>query len=167
MDIVRQQTSRLGVTTRHSTKASRQNHLDRIQSWVVTNVYRSLVNYVWAQVSKNAPVSIGHWSLITFECTESTSAPVGIPKNVPSVISIHQWTLLLPLSTVSLHQWEFSIYSSFGHSFQPRSLLRNAGINAGDMGRHMDMALISSLNREIASASPVNHNEATSGSVKV
>ena len=76
-------------------------------------------------------------------------------------------TLLLPLPTVSLRQWEFSIYSPFGHSFQPRSLLRNAGINAGDMGRHMDMALISSLNWEIATASPINHNEATSGSVKV
>jgi hypothetical protein len=28
------------------------------------NLNRSSINYVWAQVSKNAPVSIGHWSLI-------------------------------------------------------------------------------------------------------
>jgi hypothetical protein len=49
------------------------------------NLNRSSINYVWAQLNKNAPVSIGHWSLITFECTESTSTPAGIPKNGPSV----------------------------------------------------------------------------------
>ena len=111
-------------------------------------------------------------ALITFECTESTSTPAGIPKNGPSVIfNIHQWELGTDSQSPFL-QFQSSPFisgsSQFIRSFiSATKSITQCGISAGDMGRHMDMALISSLNWEIATASPINHNEATSGSVKV
>src|SRR5271169_1711162 len=116
---------------------------------------------------------------MTFECTEFSnrkhSGRYPRRRDRPLFYNIHQWERqMASIKRQRLHSFNSNclpssvgvIYSPFGHSFQPRSSSCDAGINAGNMGRHMDMALISSLNREIATASPVNHNEATSGSVK-
>ena len=122
--------------------------------------------------SANAPVSIGHWSLITFECTESTSTPAGIPKEERSVyFQFHQWELgtnsqspfSLPSSVGVLELFIHHSVIHFNHEVY-YAIRRNQCWGHGSTHGY---GMISSLNWEIATASPINHNEATSGSVKI
>ena len=62
----------------------------------------------------------------------------------------------------ALHLYQFTILSFISAT----KSIKQFGISAGDMGRHMNSSWDQPLNRESATASPVNHNEATSGSVE-
>jgi hypothetical protein len=113
-----------------------------------------------------------------FECTESNALRPLPQKKGPSVIfNIQQWERqtasvkrqrsIPSILTASLHQWELSIYPSviqFNHEVY-------YAMREPELGTWVDTWItrwepgFSSLNREIATASPVNHNEATSGSV--
>ena len=119
---------------------------------------------------------------ITFECTEFKNQKhsgrhpekwtvryfniqsVGAPNGQHQAPALHSFTSNSLPSSVGV------IYSPFGNLYQPRSLLCNAGIKAENMGRHMDTALISGNYHSIGKLQQhhrSNHNEATSGSVKI
>ena len=132
----------------------------------------------------NAPVSIGHqWSSISFKCTEFRSTPVtilevegtvcyfqyssvGAPNGKCQVPALHSFNSNSPL----LRQWEtIFIHHSvihFSHEVYYATWESVLGTWVHTWNTRWKPG-ISSLNREIATASPINHNEATSGSVKV
>ena len=115
---------------------------------------------------------------IMFECTESNALRPLPQKKGPSVIfNIQQWERqtasikrqrsIPSILTASLHQWELLIHHSVISA--TKSISTQCGNQCWEHGSTHGSprweSASSSLNWEIATASPINHNEATSGSV--
>ena len=90
-------------------------------------------------------------SSITFECMEKGSTPAANPQG-----TAQYFRSVGAQVSISLQQWEFIYHSIIHFSLEVRHAMRKSELK--DFWR--------SLNREIATASPVNHNKDPSGSVR-